>query len=389
MSTTPHCATPFASARRIAIVHSFYGSSVSGENTAVLSEADALRRAGHDVRLFSARTDELEGGRLYALRAGIRVASGRGRAPLAALRAFDPHVVHVHNLFPNFSTNWLHAVEAPVIATVHNYRPMCAAGTLFRGGAVCTLCVDGGQWSAVRYGCYRGSRGATAPLAWANRRGVTADVVLDRADHIILLSELQRSIYVRAGLPEARITVIPNFVPDDLDPGPHASTTGARRGWLVVGRLNPEKGILELVQRWPQGVPLTIVGDGPLRGDVERACAGPGRNLVPTLPRREVVQRMTRYVGLAVPSRWFEACPLVYVEALAAGLPVLAWEPSGVAEFVRADASGVAVPEGAEPSSAVLSDAPWNELAGASVRSAFEGRYTEAAFVRAFLALIN
>src|SRR5919205_1422355 len=116
-------------ALRIALVHSFYGSTVSGENAAVVAQADALRRAGHDVLLVAARTDELEGSRFYRLRAGLRVASGRGTSPLEALRAFEPDVVHVHNLFPNFSTNWLRAVDAFVVATVHNYRPMCAAGT--------------------------------------------------------------------------------------------------------------------------------------------------------------------------------------------------------------------------------------------------------------------
>jgi hypothetical protein len=45
---------------RIAMVHSFYSSSQpSGENTVVLNEVDALRRAGHEVALFAAHTDEL------------------------------------------------------------------------------------------------------------------------------------------------------------------------------------------------------------------------------------------------------------------------------------------------------------------------------------------
>ena len=86
---------------RIAMVHSFYSSAQpSGENTVVLNEVDALRRAGHEVALFAAHTDELEGEVFYKLRAGLRVATGYGRNPLKAIRDFSPDVVHVHNLFP-------------------------------------------------------------------------------------------------------------------------------------------------------------------------------------------------------------------------------------------------------------------------------------------------
>ena len=85
---------------RIAMVHSFYSSAQpSGENTVVLNEVDALRRAGHEVALFAAHTDELEGEVFYKLRAGLRVATGYGRNPLKAIRDFSPDVVHVHNLF--------------------------------------------------------------------------------------------------------------------------------------------------------------------------------------------------------------------------------------------------------------------------------------------------
>jgi hypothetical protein len=84
------------------MVHSFYSSAQpSGENTVVLNEVDALRRAGHEVALFAAHTDELEGEVFYKLRSGMRVATGYGRNPLKAINDFSPDVVHVHNLFPN------------------------------------------------------------------------------------------------------------------------------------------------------------------------------------------------------------------------------------------------------------------------------------------------
>lgn len=129
---------------KIAVVHSFYtAGKPSGENALVRDQVRALGAAGHTVELFAAHTDELARDPLYPLRAAARVASGRGNSPLARLREFAPDVVHVHNLFPNFGRSWVRHWVGPLVATLHNYRPMCAAATLYRAGAVCTSCPDG------------------------------------------------------------------------------------------------------------------------------------------------------------------------------------------------------------------------------------------------------
>src|SRR5262249_45510078 len=138
---------------RIAIVHSFYSSrQPSGENGVVESEVAALRAAGHDVRLFAARTDDLERDRLYPGKAAARGASGRGASPLTAVERFGPDVVHVHNLFPNIARRWVAGLRRPLVTTLHNFRPLCVNGLLYRDGHVCTLCPDGQRWSGLRYG---------------------------------------------------------------------------------------------------------------------------------------------------------------------------------------------------------------------------------------------
>ena len=67
-------------------------------------------------------------------KAGWSVALGRGFHPTEELRWFRPDVVHVHNLFPNFSTGWLARCPTPVVATLHNFRSVRANGLLFRSG---------------------------------------------------------------------------------------------------------------------------------------------------------------------------------------------------------------------------------------------------------------
>src|SRR5688572_988933 len=128
---------------RIALVHSYYSSRVpSGENNVVDAQAQALRSAGHDVVVVAQSTNHRMRRRTYSLEAAVTVATGIGPSPLRALREFAPDVVHLHNLFPNFGRRWLREYDGPLVATMHNYRPLCPAATLFRDGGVCTECPD-------------------------------------------------------------------------------------------------------------------------------------------------------------------------------------------------------------------------------------------------------
>lgn len=329
----------------VAIVHSFYGSeSPSGENQAVLDQAQALRAAGHQVSMVAARTDDLRTSPLYTWRAGLTVTTGRGRSPLVPLARLRPDIVHVHNLFPNFGRSWVEKWPGPIVSTLHNYRPLCAVGTLHRDGALCTRCPDGDRWSGVRLGCYRGSRVATLPVSWANRRGVAADPLLRRADRLVALCERSRDLYVRFGLPEQRIALVPNFAGfrDPRRPVEPAADEpdGTRSHWLYVGRLSEEKGILQLLRSWPAGEALDVIGSGPLESAV-RAFASDTVRLIGGLPHGRLLERLPRYTGLVFPSVWPEsAMPLVCQEALAAGVPVLALAGSAAGDSVRRDGTG-------------------------------------------------
>ncbi|MFJ7337128.1 glycosyltransferase family 4 protein [Streptomyces sp. NPDC101110] len=359
----PGTALPHGSSSlRVAVVHSFYGSATpSGENQAVTDQLTALARAGHEAHLVAAHTDELARSPFHPLRAAVTVSSGRGRSPLAELRRLRPDVVHVHNLFPNFGSSWLRRWHGPVVATVHNYRPLCAAATLYRDGAMCTRCPDGDRWAGLRNGCYRNSSVATAPLAWAGRHGAVAHPLLRRADRVVVLSETSRRMYIRAGIEPERLDLVPNSTADAALEVPaqtvrHGTGTD-EAAWVFAGRLSPEKGLLELLDRWPAGERLDVVGDGPLLDDC-RLAAPPSVRFLGALEHGELRQRLPSWRGLVFPSRWLEGAPLIYPEALAAGLPVLAFTGSAVADSVQEQGTGTVV--------------DWNEPLDAALRRAAE-----------------
>lgn len=322
---------------RVAFVHSFYSSEQpSGENTAVLDQVAALRAAGHDVHLVAAHTDALQAEFGYAMRSGLRVATGRGRSPLAELGRIAPDIVHVHNLFPNFGTDWLDRWPGPLVATLHNYRPACAAGTLFRNGEVCAKCPEGDRWAALRHACYRGTRRATLPLAWANRGGAAAHPLLRRADRLIVLSEYSLEFYRRFSNSGGRLELVPNsFDAAQVNSSERSMTEEPEAGssWVFAGRLSEEKGILPLLRSWPRNESLDVIGSGSLESAC-RAAAPKTVRFVGALPRAQLLRRLPRYMGLIFPSVCPENAPVVCREALAAGLPVLALSGSSAAQDV-------------------------------------------------------
>jgi glycosyltransferase involved in cell wall biosynthesis len=364
---------------RIGVVHSFYSSrQTSGENRVVDLQVQALGEAGYSVGLFAQRTDDRERSKTYPLTAAATVASGRGPTPLAQLHEFMPDAVLVHNLFPNYGRTWVNRWDGPLIAFMHNYRPMCASGTFFRNGRVCTDCLDArSSRHAVQHACYRGSRLATLPVAAGTRFG--DDPLLRRADQVVVLNRRMSELYQRVGVDDSRISVVPNFLPEPAQAG---------RGdgpWLFVGRLTDAKGILPLVRHWPSDAPLLVVGSGPLREDVERS-APPGVALLGEQSAERVSQLMRSARGLVFPSRWFEGFPMVYLEALAAGTPVLAWEPSVVSDLVREEGTGLVVgnlPEALHDAENIFPSLRRR------CRVVFEERYTKEAWLRSMGRLLG
>ncbi|MDR7405021.1 MAG: glycosyltransferase family 4 protein, partial [Armatimonadota bacterium] len=177
-------------------------------------------------------------------------------------------------------------------------------------------------WRGVVRGCYRGSRAASGMVAGA----VTFHRVLGTwrlVDRFITLTEFMRQKFIRAGFPPAKLVVKPNFVYPD--PGMGEGKGGYA---LFVGRLSPEKGLGTLLRAWERlggKVPLKIVGDGPLAGDVRQAVEQvPGVEWLGRKAREEVYALMGDAAFLVFSSEWYEGFPLVVGEAFARGLPVVA-----------------------------------------------------------------
>ena len=226
-----------------------------------------------------------------------------------------------------------------------------------------------------------GARGSDLRVRDAVSRVLTGQVVR-RARRLLVVSEdLRRVAIDRYGAAPDHTITIPNgcnaaiFHP--------ASRAEARRQLgidedarlvVYVGRLVPEKGLRELLDatsalaRTHPRVQLALIGDGPLRSELEqsaRRLAGLPVHLPGAMDASLVARWMAASDLVTLPS-YSEGHPNVLVEALASGRPVVATRVGGIPEVVDASCGVLVAPRDAPALSAALAqvlDRAWDPAA--------------------------
>jgi glycosyltransferase involved in cell wall biosynthesis len=225
----------------------------------------------------------------------------------------------------------------------------------------------------------------------------SADRLMARATTMtICVTETERAAGLAAHTCSPRRTVvIPNAV--ELDAAPRLRRGDDPPRIVTVGRLAWPKDPLTLVRALARlrGHPFSalIVGDGPQRPGVEAEIHDLGLESVAQLsgPRRDVPDLLARSDVFALASR-SEGGPISILEAMAAGLPVVASDVGGVRELVADGATGLLVPAGDPDALAaalqrLLADPALRRRLGAAGRERVAERFTLSALRTAHLEL--
>ncbi len=256
----------------------------------------------------------LDAGRVYDLRAAWRF--------LKLVRRLQPDCIHAEDPYANI--------------------PVLAARIIGGVPAVMTRHINAGAGSAI----------------WERLRSF----ILHKAgrlayDRAIVVSEALRPLFSRQyGLPPERTVTIHNGVElHRFQPGKRDALRSSY-GWapetpiiLMVAVLRRGKGHDAMLAAMPtvlQARPearLLIVGDGPLRANIEHGAQGLGSSVVLMGERHDIADLMVAADLVVLPSE-SEALPTVLLEAAAAGTPVVASGVGGVGEIVDDGATGLIVP---------------------------------------------
>lgn len=353
---------------KVLLIHNYYqSSSPSGEDVVFKNEIELLKKNNINVITYTRYNDEIMDYGLWGkfILPFKNIWSMRTYEEIKELiKKEKPDVAHFHNIWYLISPAAYYACQdnnVPVVQTQHNFRIFCANGLLMRNGKVCEECftsetedgskVIGGRVkilkNAIKYGCYRNSRVFTLPISIGEYFHWIIGTWINKVDAYIALTNFGRNKFIEAGLPADKIFVKPNFLADPPEP---SYTNG---GYAVfIGRLSKEKGVytlieaLRIIDTTSSGqLVLKIVGDGPLRNELEEKV------------RMQGIDRYVEFVGrkssddcikllncarfLVLPSLCYEGLPMTIGEAFACGKPVVASNLGSLAELVEDGKTGL------------------------------------------------
>ncbi len=214
---------------------------------------------------------------------------------------------------------------------------------------------------------------------------------------LVTLSAAERAAGLEAGIgrPE-QYRVIPNGV--ELERFELARAPVPARV-VMIGRLAPPKRPDLALRAFAQiranvpGAKLHLVGDGPLRPEVERLSAELGLGgSVRFLGHRDDVPEVLAGAECALLASDYEGCPLSVIEAMAAGVPVVATDVGGTADLVENGRTGILVPPDDPGALAagledLLADSRRREEFGAAARKVAEERLSLHTMVEQLVAL--
>ena len=211
------------------------------------------------------------------------------------------------------------------------------------------------------------------PEEFDSPRALGLNEKIGAADFVVAVSEYGRSQLYRwaeaADWPKIQVVhcgVDAGFFPAEPTPVPDC------RRLVSVGRLVEQKGQLVLLRAAAilrdRGIPfeLVLVGDGPLRAEIERAILaadlGGSVRLTGVLGGEAVRREILAARAFVLPS-FAEGLPVAIMEALALGRPVISTYIAGIPELVEPGTCGWLVPPGsvealADAMSAALSTSP-------------------------------
>lgn len=301
-----------------------------GAESVVQALATGHGRRGHDVSVVVVVHGEHAGRFSEDLRSGgipvftIRVPPrgyGRERRRLASmLRAFEPDVVHTHGYRVDvLDAPVVRAAGIPVVSTVHGFT--------------------GGDLKNRMY-------------QWLQRRALAF------FDGVVAVSRPLEAELRASGIPRDRLFMIPNGPPTLADPLGRAAARrmlavpeeGFRVGW--VGRLSREKGpdvfleSLALPAARASGVRASVIGDGPMRARLEARARELGiESAVRWHGAIPGAARLLRAFDALVLSSRTEGTPSVLLEAMGAGVPVVATSVGGIPDAVVGAPARLVPPE--------------------------------------------
>ncbi len=256
----------------------------------------------------------------------------------------QPDIVHLHNIYHQISPSILSICKKfriPVLMTLHDYKLLCPVYTLYTDGRICERCLYGKYYLCFFKRCQQGSLSRSLLNALEMYLHLNLLKLYHHVDIFICPSQFMLNKMKAAGFP-ATLVHLPNFVwLEDECKSAHKGGESI----AYIGRISHEKGLYTLLAALHgQAVRCQIVGDGPLKKDLEFLVRKESMdNFVFTgaLPDDKLKQILKECRFVVLPSEWYENSPRSILEAFAGGKPVLGSKIGGIPELIIPEKTGL------------------------------------------------
>lgn len=311
---------------KIAIVTESFLPKIDGIVTMLINTVECLRRNGDEVMIFapSGGPEQLFGAEVVSMPSmacplypELRLALPR-TSMRHKLEQFQPDLLHVFEpvLLGVGGIYYSAELRIPLVVSYHTNLP--AYLRYYKLGLIEKL-----TWKLMRI------RHRRSNLNLCTSTAMIDDLEEHGIDHLALWERAVDAKRFRPGMASAEMR-------SRLSGGHPESPV-----LLYVGRLSAEKDIATLKELFPAvpGMRLAIVGDGPLRPELERQFEGTSTVFTGYLHGDELASAYGSADLFVLPSRT-ETLGLVLLEAMAAGCPVVACRAGGVPDAVEHGVTG-------------------------------------------------
>jgi glycosyltransferase involved in cell wall biosynthesis len=313
---------------------------LGGSDVVVLNTLEILTNNGIDVSMLSRDSQKLISGLCSKVRA-----FASGLYSFSAVRDIKsiiyhrrPDVIHVHEVYP-FLSPWIldtcHDASVPIVMTCHDFRLVCPTANLIRRGRACKSCIDKREYFCLLNNCREKLIESFSYFLRSYLARISA-LFLDNVSVYITPSNHLKKELSRAGISEDLMIVIPNMVYIPMRP----SEVSQGQYFLFLGRVTQEKGIDVLLDASKKTeLPVQVIGDFSSIPNFKRSLFS-NVKFVGFKKREEIKEYIYNAAGLIMPSIWPEVNPLVILEAMSYGLPVIASRIGGIPEMVAHGVTG-------------------------------------------------
>jgi len=324
---------------RILICHNYYKNR-GGEDEVFDYEKELLKQNGYEVIEYSKRSRDINS--IYK-NLGILINSFFSvktyREINKIIKDKKPDIAHIHNIFPIISPSIFIVLKRnniPIVQTIHNYRFYCSNGLSMKGGEICNRC-ENLSFKSIFNICNKDKKLYDLLLSliiYFMRKFK----VSDKINYFIAPSMFIKNKLVKCGIDKNKVILKRNSIRANRE---SIGTEKLNSKYFTyIGRISEEKGIIGLIKAFKEikDIELKVIGGGPLKRPIEEFIKKEkisNIKMIGFIVGEKKSTIISNSIANIIPSVCYENCPLVLIECLKEGVPVVANNIGALSEYIK------------------------------------------------------